>query len=242
MMILRRLPLMSRARAEQPACASRTQISVAGQVSDSARVLTSARPAPSTEDSAWRTSATHGTCQPTLNRSETPARATPSSPRIPLPAVTVFSGNQFRGGGNPGNQLQDGSAVLFKQATGAAWQTVRSPKQCGAPGMEQRQFHERRADPGRGFYDLYPRMHVALLRHRLYDLARPDLVARCHRRRHMDRASKRHAAWRAVRLCPLGSVRRRQSSLRRRRQPADRECRDHRSRPGGNLPGRRPAP
>ena len=45
-------------------------------------------------------------------------------PTDPVPAVTVLSGNQFQGGGNPGNQLQDGSAVLFKQATDTAWQTV----------------------------------------------------------------------------------------------------------------------
>jgi hypothetical protein len=31
--------------------------------------------------------------------------------------VTLFSGNQFRGpGGNPGNQLQTGSALFFKRA------------------------------------------------------------------------------------------------------------------------------
>ena len=48
----------------------------------------------------------------------------PVFPTAPAPAITVFSGNQFQGGGNPGNQLQDGSAVLFKQAAGTAWQTV----------------------------------------------------------------------------------------------------------------------
>ena len=48
----------------------------------------------------------------------------PVFPTDPVPTVTVFSGNQFQGGGNPGNQLQDGSAVLFKQATDTAWQTV----------------------------------------------------------------------------------------------------------------------
>ena len=42
----------------------------------------------------------------------------------PVSAVTVFSGNQYQGGGNPGNQLQDGSAVLFKQTTDAVWTTV----------------------------------------------------------------------------------------------------------------------
>ena len=48
----------------------------------------------------------------------------PVFPTDPGPAVTVFSGNQYQGGGNPGNQLQDGSAVLFKQATDTAWTTV----------------------------------------------------------------------------------------------------------------------
>ena len=48
----------------------------------------------------------------------------PVFPTDPGPAVTVFSGNQFQGGGNPGNQLQDGSALFFKQATDTAWQTA----------------------------------------------------------------------------------------------------------------------
>jgi len=48
----------------------------------------------------------------------------PVFPADPVSAVTVFSGNQYQGGGNAGNQLQDGSAVLFKQATGTAWTTV----------------------------------------------------------------------------------------------------------------------
>jgi len=48
----------------------------------------------------------------------------PVFPTDPVPTVTVFSGNQFQGSGNPGNQLQDGSAVSFKQATDTAWQTV----------------------------------------------------------------------------------------------------------------------
>ena len=48
----------------------------------------------------------------------------PVFPTDPVSAVTVFSGNQYQGGGNPGNQLQDGSAVLFKQTTDAAWTTV----------------------------------------------------------------------------------------------------------------------
>ena len=48
----------------------------------------------------------------------------PVFPTDPGPAVTVFSGNQFQSGGNPGNQLQDGSALFFKRTTDAAWQTV----------------------------------------------------------------------------------------------------------------------
>ena len=48
----------------------------------------------------------------------------PVFPTDPVSAVTVFSGNQYQGGGNPGNQLQDGSAVSFKQATDTTWTTV----------------------------------------------------------------------------------------------------------------------
>jgi hypothetical protein len=42
----------------------------------------------------------------------------------PIPAgaqATIVSGNQYQGGGNPGNQLQDGSAVLFRRATDPGW-------------------------------------------------------------------------------------------------------------------------
>jgi galactose oxidase len=48
----------------------------------------------------------------------------PVFPTDPVSAVTVFSGNQYQGGGNPGNQLQDGSAVLFKRTTDTAWTTA----------------------------------------------------------------------------------------------------------------------
>ena len=48
----------------------------------------------------------------------------PVFPTDPVSAVTVFSGNQCQGGGNPGNQLQDGSAVSFKQTTDTTWTTV----------------------------------------------------------------------------------------------------------------------
>jgi len=37
-------------------------------------------------------------------------------------AVTIFSGNQFRGaGGNPGNQLQAGSSLFFRRAADTTW-------------------------------------------------------------------------------------------------------------------------
>jgi galactose oxidase len=48
----------------------------------------------------------------------------PVFPTVPVSAVAVFSGNQYQGGGNPGNQLQDGSAVMFKRTTDAAWTAV----------------------------------------------------------------------------------------------------------------------
>jgi galactose oxidase len=48
----------------------------------------------------------------------------PVFPTDPVSAVTVSSGNQYQGGGNPGNQLQDGSAVRFKRTTGTGWTTV----------------------------------------------------------------------------------------------------------------------
>jgi hypothetical protein len=48
----------------------------------------------------------------------------PVFPADPTAPVTVFSGNQYRGDGNPGNQLQDGSAVRFRTASDAGWTTV----------------------------------------------------------------------------------------------------------------------
>ena len=48
----------------------------------------------------------------------------PVFPTDPVSAVTVFSGNQYQGGGNPGNQLQVGSAVRFKRTTDTTWTTV----------------------------------------------------------------------------------------------------------------------
>jgi galactose oxidase len=35
--------------------------------------------------------------------------------------ITIYNGNQFQGGGNAGNQLQDGSFVMFKQKTADKW-------------------------------------------------------------------------------------------------------------------------
>jgi hypothetical protein len=43
---------------------------------------------------------------------------------VPGAVLTVVLGNQFRGAGNPGNQLQDGSAVLFRRNSDPAWTTV----------------------------------------------------------------------------------------------------------------------
>jgi hypothetical protein len=38
-------------------------------------------------------------------------------------AITITSGNQFQGDGNPGNQLQTGSAVFFKRTVDANWRS-----------------------------------------------------------------------------------------------------------------------
>ena len=40
---------------------------------------------------------------------------------VPETAVTVITGNQFQDTGNPGNQLQDGSAVFFRKAASPNW-------------------------------------------------------------------------------------------------------------------------
>ncbi len=39
-------------------------------------------------------------------------------------AVRIFTGNQFQGPGNPGNQLGTGSAVFYRNATNTAWTEV----------------------------------------------------------------------------------------------------------------------
>ena len=44
---------------------------------------------------------------------------------VPGTAVTIITGNQFQGaGGNPGNQLQDGSSVFFRRRGAGAWTEV----------------------------------------------------------------------------------------------------------------------
>jgi len=53
-----------------------------------------------------------------------PGMRDPVFPTDPVSTVTVFSGNQYQGGGNPGNQLQVGSAVVVKRTTDTAWTTV----------------------------------------------------------------------------------------------------------------------
>jgi galactose oxidase len=40
---------------------------------------------------------------------------------VPGAEVTILSGNQFRGDGNPGNQLQAGSSVFFRRRSDAGW-------------------------------------------------------------------------------------------------------------------------
>jgi galactose oxidase len=40
---------------------------------------------------------------------------------VPGTAVTILTGNQFQGGGNPGNQLQVGSSMSFKRQADANW-------------------------------------------------------------------------------------------------------------------------
>ena len=48
----------------------------------------------------------------------------PVFPTSPGGPVTITTGNQFQGGGNPGNQLQDGSTLFFKRSTDANWTPV----------------------------------------------------------------------------------------------------------------------
>jgi hypothetical protein len=43
---------------------------------------------------------------------------------FPGTAVTICSGSQFQGGGNPGNQLQTGSTLFFKRTGDATWSSL----------------------------------------------------------------------------------------------------------------------
>jgi len=40
---------------------------------------------------------------------------------VPGTSVSIITGNQYQGGGNPGNQLQVGSTLFFKKSTAADW-------------------------------------------------------------------------------------------------------------------------
>jgi galactose oxidase len=59
---------------------------------------------------------------------EPPIRSTmriPLDPLVPGTAISITTGNQFAGdAGNPGNQLQDGSALLFRRQSDANWTTL----------------------------------------------------------------------------------------------------------------------
>jgi galactose oxidase len=48
----------------------------------------------------------------------------PVFPTTSASVVTITTGNEFQGGGNPGNQLQVGSSLLFRRTTDAVWTTV----------------------------------------------------------------------------------------------------------------------
>jgi alpha-D-xyloside xylohydrolase len=48
----------------------------------------------------------------------------PFSGMTPDVPVTFYTGNQFQGTGNPGNQLQTGSAMFYKHATNTTWSAL----------------------------------------------------------------------------------------------------------------------
>jgi hypothetical protein len=48
----------------------------------------------------------------------------PVFPTTPVGTVTIWTGNQWAGGGNAGNQLQDGSTLFFRQVGQTAWTAV----------------------------------------------------------------------------------------------------------------------
>ena len=51
----------------------------------------------------------------------TGAMRDPVGALMPGTDITIYSGNQFRGPGSTGNQLQDGSALLFRRPADAGW-------------------------------------------------------------------------------------------------------------------------
>ena len=90
-----------------------------------------------------------GTYRPIRSRAEQAGMRDPVFPTTPAGAVTISTGNQFQGGGNPGNQLQVGSSLLFKQATDPGWTTV--PLIFLSTRRQQQVLL--RADPGAGVPD-----------------------------------------------------------------------------------------
>src|SRR6266704_3945540 len=48
----------------------------------------------------------------------------PVFPTNQVASVTITTGNQFQGGGNQGNQLQDGSSLFFKRTIDVGWTPV----------------------------------------------------------------------------------------------------------------------
>jgi galactose oxidase len=48
----------------------------------------------------------------------------PVFPTTPGQQVTIVTGNQYQGGGNPGNQLQDGSELFYKRTVDTTWTQV----------------------------------------------------------------------------------------------------------------------
>jgi hypothetical protein len=59
-----------------------------------------------------------------LTNPEPPGRSgmrDPVFPTTPVEAVTIWTGNQWAGGGNAGNQLQDGSTLFFRRVGDATW-------------------------------------------------------------------------------------------------------------------------
>ncbi|HUJ09101.1 MAG TPA: alpha-amylase family glycosyl hydrolase [Verrucomicrobiae bacterium] len=43
---------------------------------------------------------------------------------LPANAVTLYTGNQFQGSGNPGNQLQTGSTLFYRKSTDVTWNSL----------------------------------------------------------------------------------------------------------------------